>query len=112
VPVDATAFGPRHDHVVVEILASFADRQDILEERRHQRWVRATLKAFDAMALPGGYPNFLAASDTDRATKSFGQNANRLLEAKRRYDPDNVFSSAIPLPAAHGPASAAMRKPS
>jgi hypothetical protein len=34
----------------------------------------------------------------DRAAKSYGANLGRLTEAKRRYDPDNLFSSAIPLP--------------
>ena len=69
-----------------------------LEEQRHRQWVRATLRAFDAIALPGGYPNFLARGDADRAAKSYGRNAERLIKAKQHYDPDNVFRSAIPLP--------------
>jgi hypothetical protein len=35
VPDGATAFGHRRDHVLVEILATFADRADKLEEQRH-----------------------------------------------------------------------------
>jgi hypothetical protein len=50
------------------------------------------------MALPGGYPNLLPGGDADRATQSYGRNTDRLLEAKRHYDPDNFFRSAIPLP--------------
>jgi Berberine and berberine like len=34
----------------------------------------------------------------DRAAHSYGGNAKRLIDAKCRYDPDNIFSSAIPLP--------------
>jgi FAD/FMN-containing dehydrogenase len=98
VPTAATAFGLRRDHVLVEILAIFAGRSDKLEEHRHRRWGRATLEAFDAMAFPGGYPNLLAAGDVHRATKTYGRNAERLIKAKRHYDPDNVFCSAIPLP--------------
>jgi hypothetical protein len=98
VPAEATAFGLRRDHVLVEILASFADRRDPCEEQQHRRWTRATLQAFDGMALPGGYPNFLVAADAERVAKSYDCNAERLIKAKRRYDPDNVFCSAIPLP--------------
>jgi len=99
VPAEATAFGVRRDHVLVEILASFADRSEPRDERWHRRWVQATLRAFSAMALPGGYPNLLTRGDVERAAKSYGRNVDRLIRAKRRYDPDNVFCSAIPLPA-------------
>src|SRR5262249_57117982 len=97
VPGEETAFGLRRDHVVVEILASFVDRSDPAEEGRHRRWAQETLSSFDAIALPGGYPNFLVAADAERVAESYGSNASRLIEAKQRYDPDNVFR-AIPLP--------------
>jgi FAD/FMN-containing dehydrogenase len=98
VPVEATAFGLRRDHVLIEILASFPDRSDRFEERRHQHRVRDTLRAFDAIALPGGYPNLLGVGETGRAAESFGPNVERLAKVKQTYDPDNVFCSAIPLP--------------
>jgi FAD/FMN-containing dehydrogenase len=94
---NATAFGLRRDHLLVEILASFPDRSDAGDMPRHREWTRATRERF-AAALPGGYPNLLGKDDLDRARQSFGGNAARLMEIKRRYDPDNVFSSAIPLP--------------
>jgi FAD/FMN-containing dehydrogenase len=98
VPVEATAFGLRRDHVLIEILASCPDRPDRLEERRHQQWVRDTRRAFDTIALPGGYPNLLGIGDTDRAEEGFGPNVERLARVKQLYDPDDVFCSAIPLP--------------
>src|SRR4029077_19040632 len=98
VPADATAFGLRRDHVLVEILATFGDGPDGLAEQRHRQWARATRESFNATALPGGYPNLLAADDSDRVARSYGPNAERLIKAKRRYDPDNVFRSVIPLP--------------
>ena len=99
VPENATAFGLRRDHVLVEILATFGDRSDGLAEREHRQWARAVRESFNAKALPGGYPNLLAGDDDpDRIAHSYGGNADRLIEAKRRYDPDNVFRSAIPLP--------------
>jgi FAD/FMN-containing dehydrogenase len=98
VPAEATAFSLRSDHVLVEILATFVDRSDKEEEQRHRQWARATRQAFAPMALPGGYPNLLAGDDSDRVAKSYRPNSERLVRAKRRYDPDNVFCSAIPLP--------------
>src|SRR5262249_40503910 len=98
VPADATAFGLRRDHLLVEILATMDERADEQEEQRHREWARDALRALDAVALPGGYPNLLARSEVDRAARSFGANADRLIRAKRHYDADNVFRSAIPLP--------------
>jgi hypothetical protein len=98
VPLRSTAFGLRRDHVLILIVAAFEDRSDPLEGQRHREWTRAARHAFDAIGLPGGYPNLLAEGDTDRAAQSYGSNSERLIEAKRRYDPDNVFRSAIPLP--------------
>jgi hypothetical protein len=97
VPVDATAFRLRRDHVLVEILATFVNDSDRLAEQQHRQWVRATRESFSAIALPGGYPNLLADDDPDRVAKSYGGNAERLVKAKLRYDPDKVFRS-IPLP--------------
>ena len=98
VSAEATAFGLRRDHVLIEILAAIVDRSDPLEERRHQQWARAARRSFDPVALPGGYPNLLGPGDPDRVAKSYGPHAERLNKAKRHYDPTNVFSSAIPLP--------------
>jgi hypothetical protein len=84
-------------HVLVDSLAAFVDRSDELEEQRHQQWALATRQALDAMALPAGYPNLLADGDTDRAANSYGLSTERLIKAKRRYGPDSVFRSAIPL---------------
>jgi len=102
VPADATAFRHRRNHVLVEILATFVDRSSNLEEQQHQQWLQATLRRFDAIMLPSGYPNLLPKGDVTRSAMSYGDNAERLLEVKRRYDPDNIFSSAIPLPVDQG----------
>jgi len=98
VSADVTAFRHRRNHVLVELLATFVDRSDKLEVEQHQQWLQATLHRFDATMLPSGYPNLLPKGDVTRAAKSYGDNAERLLEVKRRYDPENMFSSAIPLP--------------
>ena len=100
VPADATAFGLRREHVLVEILATVAAKSDIPTQQRHYQWALKTLQALEAMALPGGYPNLLATRDAGRAAQSYGSNTARLMSAKRLYDPWNIFRSAIPLPVA------------
>jgi FAD/FMN-containing dehydrogenase len=37
------------------------------------------------------YVNFMPADETDRVPGAFGSNYARLVEAKRRYDPQNLF---------------------
>jgi len=39
-----------------------------------------------------------AGDEAERVAKSYNPNVERLTVAKRRYDPDNVLRSAIPLP--------------
>lgn len=51
------------------------------------------------MALPGGYPNLLGPDETDRVRLAYGDNLDRLLRAKHRYDPDSIFSGVPTLPA-------------
>jgi FAD/FMN-containing dehydrogenase len=94
---DATAFALRRDHVLVEIVAAVIDNDNPADALKHSQWARRTWESFTT-ALPGGYPNLLARSDAMRAAASYGDNSERLLRAKAAYDPDNVFSSAIPLP--------------
>jgi FAD/FMN-containing dehydrogenase len=94
---DATAFALRRDHVLIEIIAAFPDEGNPDDDVKHRQWARRTRDSFGG-ALPGGYPNLLARSETMRAAASYGGNSERLLRAKAAYDPDNVFSSAIPLP--------------
>jgi hypothetical protein len=98
VAADATAFGLRRDHFLIEILATFDPQSDPIAEALHQRWAGVTRHSFDSLALPGGYPNLLGRRETVRAVESYGDNGARLIKAKRQYDPDNVFASAIPLP--------------
>ncbi|WP_085956231.1 FAD-binding oxidoreductase [Kribbella flavida] len=83
VPADATAFRNRTPHLMVETIAVWEPGDP--DEKRHRDWVRATDR------LPGGYPNLLGPDDTERTAAVFGPNTERLVAAKRRYDPELVF---------------------
>ena len=50
------------------------------------------------MPLLLGYANYLVPDDREQVPEAYGGNAARLRVLKRRFDPDGVFTSAIPLP--------------
>jgi hypothetical protein len=95
VPLDATAFGIRHDHLVIEVIAAW-DQPDE-HAARHRAWAAGLSTALAPHALPGGYANLLGADEHTQIAEAYGPNADRLLEAARRYDPAGVFT-AIALP--------------
>jgi FAD/FMN-containing dehydrogenase len=89
----ATAFAQRAPHQVVEVVAAWPPGEPA---DPHRAWADSVVAALDPVALPGGYPSLLGPEQDERARESFGGNLPRLLGAKRRYDPDNVFASAVP----------------
>ena len=63
----------------------------------HRQWIKATTDALAPGAIPGGYPNILGPDDSDRIRLGFAGNLDRLLAAKRRYDPDATFTAIAAL---------------
>jgi FAD binding domain/Berberine and berberine like len=94
---DATAFGLRRKHFLMEIIAAWEPNQKE-DGSVHRRWASDLFSVLDPHALPGGYPNFLTQDDCEQLGSAYGINTARLRDLKRRYDPDEVFTSAIPLP--------------
>ncbi|MDQ0375636.1 FAD-binding oxidoreductase [Cellulomonas humilata] len=90
---DATAFALRQEHVLAEVIAAWPGG----DAAPHRAWVARVTDALAPGALPGGYPNILGPDDTERARLGFGANADRLLAAKRRYDPDGVLTAIASL---------------
>jgi FAD/FMN-containing dehydrogenase len=93
IPLEATAFGLRREHFLVEIIASW-DRGD---GTHHRAWARDFSDALASDSLPGGYPSLLGSDDRDRIAQAYGSNLARLRDVKQRFDPHGVFS-ATPLP--------------
>ncbi|MEU5727138.1 FAD-binding oxidoreductase [Micromonospora sp. NPDC047738] len=88
-----TAFGLRTDHLLVEIVGAWAPED---AEAGYGDWADQTSQRLAPLALPGGYPNLLGADEPERVPPSYGPNYERLVGAKNRYDPDNIFASAVP----------------
>lgn len=97
VPSNATAFGLRRDHIWFEAIAP-VDPASGSDGSLEAAWARGVMERLSPHAYPGGYPNMLDVDQIDRIQHSFGANAERLIAAKRCYDPDNLFRSTVPLP--------------
>jgi FAD/FMN-containing dehydrogenase len=96
VPAEAIAFGLRQEHFMVEIIAAW--EPDGSNDTTHRRWAQELWQSLAPFALSGCYANLLGPNDREQAALAYGGNAARLRALKRRFDPDGVFASAIPLP--------------
>lgn len=85
---DATAFGHRDANFSMVVLAASDDPAD---DEAHTKWVRDYSDAVSPHSEPGGYINFMDDDDGGRVRDNYGGNYDRLVELKRRYDPDNFF---------------------
>jgi FAD/FMN-containing dehydrogenase len=88
VPDDATAFAHRGSRTMVNV-AAFYEGPDARAGRR--AWVEDFAAALH-QGDHGAYVNFLGDEGTERVRAAYpGPTWDRLLEIKRRYDPDNLF---------------------
>ena len=97
VPEDAMAFANRSAPFLATIEASW---QDPADTERCIAWARdawATLRRFGSGGL---YPNFAGFGEekTELARAAFGDNYDRLVELKTKYDPDNLFHINLNIP--------------
>jgi FAD/FMN-containing dehydrogenase len=86
---DATAFGHRDANFAMVIAGLWPDPA---QNEQNIDWVREYYDAIAPHSELGAYVNFLAGDDQARIRESYGANYDRLVEVKRAYDPDNVFS--------------------
>ncbi len=84
---DATAFGHREPTFMVHPIACWEGSAD---DDRHIAWVNDVTEAMQPFTTGGVYLNFMA--DEDRVQEGYGSGKyHKLVELKRKYDPDNVF---------------------
>jgi FAD/FMN-containing dehydrogenase len=88
VPNDATAFAHRDRRFMVNVARVFASPH---EQPQHQDWV-SSFGAELQRGPSGAYVGFLGDDGQARIREAYPHGAyDRLVEVKRRYDPDNVF---------------------
>lgn len=89
-----TAFALRQDHLMVELIAAW-EPQSLDDEQRHLQWAQRVSQALAPYAFKGGYINLLDQAEQERVPLAFGSNYERLVDLKRKYDPDDVFDSTV-----------------
>lgn len=88
---NATAFPHRDARYQVVINTQWDDPAD---DARVRSWARDLHDAIEPSGKPGPFLNFVGVDGDDRLRRiraGYGQHWDRLVDIKRRYDPDNVF---------------------
>jgi FAD/FMN-containing dehydrogenase len=89
VPKDATAWSTR-DATWSMVIAGISDDPKQAEDLK--AWGRAYWKAVHPFNLEGAYVNFMMDDEADsRVQTTYGENYERLVQVKRKYDPKNLF---------------------
>jgi len=85
---DDTAFAYRDANFATVIAGMWPDPA---QNQANIKWVRDYYDATAPLSEEGGYINFMAEDDQGRIKANYRGNYGRLVEVKRKYDPDNLF---------------------
>ncbi len=88
VAAEETAFAYRDANFATVIAGMWPDPA---ENESSIAWVRDYYDATAPLSEEGGYVNFMADDDQDRIKANYRGNYARLVDVKRKYDPDNLF---------------------
>jgi len=84
----ATAYPHRQAGYSVLVIAQWADPADT---QANIGWARTTFDSLRPSLSDRRYMNYMSADDAGFVREAYGANYDRLVAAKRRYDPGNVF---------------------
>jgi FAD/FMN-containing dehydrogenase len=85
---DATAYEHRDAAFVLNVHTRWETKE---EDQRCIAWAREIFNATRPFATGGVYVNFMPEDETNRIESAYGKNFKRLIELKRKYDPENLF---------------------
>ena len=85
---DATAFAYRDANFATVIAGMWPDPA---QNKANITWVRDYYAATAPLSEEGGYVNFMSEDDQSRIKANYKGNYDRLVDVKRKYDPDNLF---------------------
>ena len=88
VPHGATAYTHRDAEFVLNVHGRWADPA---KDEQCVAWARGLFDAAAPFATGGVYVNFLTQEEQDRVRAAYGENYDRLVALKNKYDPGNLF---------------------
>jgi FAD/FMN-containing dehydrogenase len=88
VSADATAYYHRDAKFVLNVHGRW---DDVAHDEICIKWAREFFQASAPYASAGAYVNFMTEEEGDRVAVAYGSNHERLVQIKKRYDPENLF---------------------
>jgi len=88
VDVSATAYPQRSSHFVMNVHTRWEDPG---KDADCIAWARALYDRMKPYSTGSAYVNFMPEDEENPAQSAYGDNAKRLSQVKRAYDPDNFF---------------------
>ncbi len=85
---DATAWYHRDLKYLMNVHCRW---QNPSEDQRCIHWAREFFEVSKPYASAGAYVNFMTEEENNRVKSAYGKNYERLVEIKRKYDPENIF---------------------
>jgi FAD/FMN-containing dehydrogenase len=85
---DATAWQNRQAHFIMNVHTRWRESE---KDAAYIGWARKLFDAAAPLASGSVYVNFMAGDEPARVEEAYGAHYRRLVDIKRRYDPDNLF---------------------
>lgn len=85
---DYTAYAHRDAKYVMNVHGRWETPE---EDKAGIAWSRDYFNATAKYASAGVYVNFMTADEVDRVKSAYGPNYDRLVQVKKKYDPQNLF---------------------
>ena len=88
VPADAMAYSNRDLKFIMNVHGRWDDAK---QDKECIDWARELFNATSKYASTGAYVNFMTDDEQERVAKAYGTNYSKLVEIKKKYDPNNLL---------------------
>jgi len=88
VPANAMAYPSRDLKYILNVHGRWDDAK---QDKECINWAREFFNETSKFASSGAYVNFMTEEEKDRVAKAYGSNYDRLIQIKKKFDPDNLL---------------------